>query len=260
MNGPDSDSRTVLTGQVTKIFADGTVSVDFGTGDVICEVSELWSPRTGAVVKAVKTTSTGVSAPMVIGGVRTQNALTAQLQTSLNIVYDVNPAPSGGSSGVAIIPAVDAGSHRDSDGWSTSRVYQGVYELRWGRWRGCYFYGSGLDTLRGVQVVRARVQINRSAKGGSFGGVPVVLERHLHASKPPSPPIPLSGGGVMSPGSLAVSASALLDIPVSWGQSLVDGQARGLMHSWDDNDRYAIYEALSASANSGQLTIDWVRP
>lgn len=261
LTNPDT---TVVTSPatVTSIDADGTVSIDLGGGRVIdrCAVLASYSPATGDVVEVVRRDS---STWLVLGAVRTSNATTVGVGSSLAFSFNVAPKPPPPPSD-PVNPtanpwpklATASASWRDNEGWYKTQAYQGSYNTQWGYHRGCFFYGANaFAPLAGVTVTKIQIYLARAGIGGQGGAVPMFIAPHVHATQPATKPyFPASAVNV---GSLAWNAWGDFDLPVSWGQALINGTYKGLGHLYLGTQWYSIQDPLSTDSSNGKLTIWW---
>jgi hypothetical protein len=213
-----------------------------------------YSPATGDSVEAVRRDANSF---LVLGAVRTTNVTTVDVADSLTLAWDILPAyVEPAASGSKTINCADTHSARGGD-WERDDVYQGAYgySARYGYWRGCYFYGNAFGSLVGKRCTRIRIYISRKSEGGIAGPEGIYLAPHAHASRPGGSPV--WRGSARYVGALAWGDGAYFDLPVSWGQGLIDGTIKGVGHLRDNTSDYAIFNSLAADAASGRLIIDW---
>jgi hypothetical protein len=249
---------TIAAATVVDLAADGTVTVDLGGGRVVpgCRVLATYSPTTGDSVEVLRRDANSF---LVLGNVRTTQATTVEVSNSLALAWTVQPAYSdGASSGSKIVSATDTQSYRSSDKWERDDVYQGAYSssVSLGYFRGCYFYGStAFASLNGKRCTRLRIRVSRKGSGGIAGAEGVYIAPHAHGSRPSGSP--LWRASARNVGSLAWGANGTFDLPVSWGQGLIDGTIKGFGHLRDSSSDYAIFDSLASDSASGRLTLDW---
>jgi hypothetical protein len=224
-----------------------------------------YTPQTGDPVQVMRRDN---ASWLVLGTTRTSNPTTVAVGRSWGFPYNITPAtpPPVGSGGPANPYVVAAGathSWRDSEGWSVTigdTVGQGAFSTQYGYYRGCYFYGdTAFAALAGRTCTRLRIKIVRTGAGGLTGGTQQIIAPHAHGSQPANPPYFIPSFGTVNAGSVAWSSSGTFDLPVSWGQALIDGTARGLGHLLlaAGNGNYSLNAGKSADSTTGQLTIDW---
>lgn len=255
---PADTLATISAATIADIAADGTVSVDLGGGRVVpgCRVlATSYSPTTGDSVEVVRRDANSF---LVLGAVRTSAPTTVEVSDSVGLAWTVQPAyGEAASSGSKIVNATDTQSYRSSDKWERDDVYQGAYSssVSLGYFRGCYFYGNAFGSLVGKRCTRLRIRLSRKGSGGIAGAESIYLAPHAHASRPSGSPI--WRASARNVGSLAWGDSGTFDLPVSWGQALIDGTVKGFGHLRDSSSDYAIFNSLAADSLSGRLTLDW---
>lgn len=256
LESPDTD-RPLTAAVVVGVKADGTVDVDLGAGRVVkgCRVLATYSPATGDVVEVVRRDPTSF---LVLGAVRTSNVTTIPFSASLALAWDVRPAyQEGASSGSKTANVTETRSYRQWGGWGWDEPYQGAYYgyTSSGYYRGCYFYGTPFSSLVGKKATRLRITIRRASSGGTGGAEDVWIAPHAHASRPSGSPV--WRASAVKVGSLSWGQSGTFDLPVSWGQGLIDGSIRGFGHIKDSTSVYSIYLSRSQDSTTGRLTLDW---
>lgn len=242
---------------IESIDADGTVGIDFGGGRTVdrCAVLATYTPVIGDAVEVLRRDG---SSYLVLGAARDSNASTVTVGTSLVVPYNVRPAPPSGPSAPNpfIVDTVSTRSWRENEGWYRNDPRQGSYSTAWGYHRGCYFYGSSaFSALDGATCTRLRVTIYRDNHGGIAGPERVYIGPHVHASQPAG--APYFPKGAQNVGSLAWNGSGTFDLPVAWGQGLIDGIYKGLGHLYMGTADYSIYLAVGAQPLAGRITLDW---
>lgn len=239
---------------VSGIEADGTVSIDLGGGRVVdrCAVLATYTPAIGEAVEVLRRDA---SSYLVLGATRDTNPTTVTVGTSLLIPYNVLPAVSVAANPLTV-SAASTRSWRDNEGWYRNDPRQGSYSTAWGYHRGCYFYGSSaFSALAGQTCTRLRVKVYRDTHGGISGPERVYVGPHVHASQPSG--APYFPKGAQSVGTLAWGASGTFDLPVEWGQGLIDGIYKGLGHMYLGTADYSIFLAVGAQPLAGQILLDW---
>lgn len=161
--------------------------------------------------------------------------------------------PTVGQSGSKDFPAIDSGQYR-SGKWGAAgdrTVYQG--DWGYGDNKGAWFYGTTPKDLigPGATVTACRVRISRKS-GGTYGPQSAHLYLHGSASKPAGD-VTRSQGPVDA--SIDIGASAWVDLPASWGQSIVDN-AGGLGVS---GSPYVVLNGIDNDPESGLLHLDWTK-
>lgn len=253
---PADTPATIVAATVTAISADGTVTVDLGGGRTVpnCRVMAAYAPATGDIVEVVRRDANSF---LVLGAVRTSNATTVDITDSLAMAWNVLPAyVEPAASGTKTVNCADTHSCRGGD-WERDDVYQGAYggSTQYGYWRGAYFYGNAFGSLVGKRCTRLRIYISRKSEGGIAGAENVWIAPHAHASRPSGSPVWKASATKV--GTLAWGAEGYFDLPVSWGQGLINGTIKGFGHIKDSTADYAIFDSLASNALSGRLIIDW---
>jgi len=252
---PEPDGTTA---KIYRVYADGTVDLNLGGGRIFGPVNVLstYTPTTGALV-SIMTYPNGQK--IVLGTTRTANATTQRETVAVAFPYNVLP----GTSSVAnplVVGAAASGSYRSADGWawlSDGTVAQGANSTAYGFYKGCWFYGdSAFAALAGRTVTRVALTVARKSAGGVAGAQVHTAALHAHGGQPAGEPTFLVAAQDI--GSLAWGAAAEFDLPVWWGQGLVDGTARGvgLLRLASGNGNYSLCQPAGVSS-SGQLRIWW---
>lgn len=167
----------------------------------------------------------------------------------------VTPAapPSVGTSGSRDFPAIDSSQFRNG-GWGKAgdrNVYQG--DWGYGDNKGAWFYGTTPRDFigAGATVTACRVRVSRKS-GGNYAAQTAHLYLHGSATRP-------SGDVTRTLGptdaSAVIGESKWVDLPASWGQSIVDS-AGGLGTS---GSPYVVLNGIDADPESGLLHIEWTR-
>lgn len=251
---PDPDSTTA---KIYRVYANGTVDLDLGGGRIFGPVNVLstYTPTTGALV-LVMTFANGQK--VVLGSARTANA-TTQRET-VGVGFPFNVLPGSGGANPLTIPAAGSGSYRSADGWaflSDGTVAQGAYSTAYGYYKGCWFHGdTAFDALAGRTVSRIALTVARKSAGGISGAQTIYAALHAHGSRPSGEPTFLTSAVAI--GSLAWGAAAEFDLPVDFGQALVNRTAKGvgLLRLASGNGNYSLQQPAGVS-NCGRLRIWW---
>ncbi len=260
LRDPDQLGR-ILSATITAVAADGTVTIDVGTGDMPgALVNAAYTPSLGDVVQVQRRDA---QSWLVLCATRTANATTTTLTRSWGIPYNVLAAtPAGASTGTLVVPAASTRSWRSVDGWSQPGVYQGTYGGS--LWRGCYFYGAGaFGSIAGRTAVSLAIHLHRfhgAGAGGIGPGGPVqqVLVLHGNPTQPGGAPTLI--GAAFPTGSLSdATPTGDFGLPVSWGQALIDGTAAGVGHYTTSTAFGAYSRCLSTAEDplTGRLSLGW---
>jgi hypothetical protein len=260
LTNPDDAPRS---GIIAGVNTDGTVDLSYLGGIVTnVPVVSTYTPTSGDVVQIMRR---GTASLLVLGAVRTSNTGGGTVSADFVVSYNVDAVPSAitgggtaGSTGVLSVIPYTAGSYRRTDGWAKSDVRQGVYysSTQLGYYHGAWFYGvNAFSQLKGRTITRVRIYLSRDSSGGVFAAEPIHIYRHKNATKP-SGDVYFFGSQVSAP-KLAVSSSGIFDLPISVGQELASGYAKGLGLLHNGTSDYLILNGLSSYANSGRLDISW---
>lgn len=251
---PDPDPA-VVSALVVTVQSDGRVILDLGAGrQVPAAVLSWWTPAPGAVVEALRRDA---ASWLVLGPVRTSNPASVGFMESLAFPFNVSPGV-GVVANPLVLSASSVASWRENDGWSAAGdARQGAYQSAvWGYWRGCYFYPqSSLALLAGRTCTRLRVTLVRTSNIGNSAATPQFIAPHVHEGQPAGSPLFLADA--VNAGSLAWNGVGTFDLPVAWGQALIDRTAKGLGHVYLGTAYYSACKTLAAYAASGQITLDW---
>lgn len=241
---------------ITAVASDGTVSLDMGGGRIVdsCSVIGSYVPESGRPVVVLRLQESATY--LVLGEVRTSNT-TPVTSVSLAFPYNVVPAAPTTANPLTV-NAIASASWRDFDGWAwrPSNAMQGAYSAGYGYYRGLYFYGAGaFADLSGARCTRARIKLHRDSGVGNSAATPMMLALHAHQTRPGGAPTFTTAATMV--GSLAWSSAATFDLPISWGQALIDGRAAGVGHLRLDRATYSQMASLAADSTSGRLLLDW---
>ncbi len=258
---PDRDGPLFFA-TIRQVYANGTVDVDFGGGRVgtACVVQSSYSPTAGQQV-VVERFNAGLW--LVRGDVRTSNTTTVAVGRSIGIPYNITPVTPTGANPL-VVSVAGTSSWRSADGWSgaylptTDTVAQGAYSTAYGYYYGCYFYGANaFVSLAGRTCTRIRIRLNRQGSGGSAGGTQQVIAPHVHPSQPADSPLFATTG--VNVGALGWGSAGVFDLPVSWGQSIIDGTYSGFGHFLlaAGNGNYSLAVGKGGNGATGQITLDW---
>lgn len=162
------------------------------------------------------------------------------------------PPPAAPSSGQEPFVAQDSDSYRS--GWrGVGSVYQGSTST--GANSGAWFYGTSVQNrLAGAVCTRLQIWLYRKIGSGVYGAQTLHFWSHDATAKPGGDVTRYEGpyDGV----SLAVEQSGWFDLPVDWGQNLIDGARRGVGITGNPYLRLA---GLNEHGQSGTLLLDWRR-
>ena len=260
LGGPDGYGL-IVTAEITNVYSDGTVTLDLGDDRTVdsCPVLAPYVPAVGGVVQAMRRDA---SSFLVLGAIVTSATTTVDVSRSWGIGYKVLAQPTGSAggdtTGSLTKNAIATSSWRNNEGWSKypSDPLQGAYSSTWGYYRGLYFYGAGaFDSLRGRHCTRARIYVVRDNHGGIAGPERQWLAPHAHATRPSGAPVFTAGAA--NAGSVAWSSGAYLDLPISMGQALMDGRAKGIGHLYLGTADYSIGVGVGRNSLSGRIILDW---
>lgn len=247
---------------IQAVNVDGTVDLSYLGGTALnVPVVSTYTPTSGDVVQVLRR---GPASLIVLGAMRTANPGGGTVASDLVMLWNVDAVPGAitgggtiGSSGVLTVMPYTAGSYRRVDGWGTPTIRQGAYfsSVQLGYYQGAWFYGNNAFTqLKGRTVTRVRIYLSRRTGSGVFGAEPIYLYSHKNATKPSGAPYYLSR--LASP-RLAVGASVVYDLPISFGEQLRSGYAKGVGIKNNSTADYLALESTSEYANSGRLDISW---
>lgn len=244
------------TAKIYRLHTDGTLDLDFGGGRIVGPVVMLdtFTPTTGRLVSVMQYPN---GQYIVLGVARTANASTQR--ETLALAFPFNVLPGTGAPNPLTIPAASSGSYRSADGWawlSDGTVAQGANSTAYGYYKGCWFYGdNAFAALAGRTVTHIAMTVARKNPGGGVSGAQVITAAlHAHGTRPAGEPTFINAG--FNIGSLAWGASAEFDLPVDWGQALVNGTAKGvgLLRLASGNGNYSLQQPAGVSS-CGHLRI-----
>lgn len=159
------------------------------------------------------------------------------------------PPPVMPVAGTDMFTAVDAGAYRDG-GWRTDTASPGQGSDDTGANTGSWFYGGVPGaTLQGATVVGCAVLLTRRSGGDATA---LTAQVYLHASpdRPLADVVRTAGPITVS---LDIAAPTWVDLPVGWGQGIVDdGCGLGIA-----GEPYLPCTGLDTDSQSGLIRIDW---
>lgn len=124
--------------------------------------------------------------------------------------------------------------------WTASSFGAQVLQGSWagfGAYKGCWFFGSALDSTQGKTIRQIRVYAKRLAEGGLSGEVPVVFRAHGYASKPAGEPSYLAPTHTVN---FAWGAEKWVTLPSSFHAVFESGSAKGFgIFASGTTDNYA---------------------
>ena len=168
------------------------------------------------------------------------------------------PPPTASQTGQLSVTVTDSGTYSVGYGWN-SYYGQNLYQGNGSPWggpsdnRGAWFYGSQATVLNGATITRVQFRVpKRNGAGNSGSSQTMHLYAHTSSSKP--------GGDVartLGPSDVLVLPNfggGWIDLPTSWGATLVAGGGIGIY-----GDPYMGFIGKSGDTASGQLLLDWRR-
>ncbi len=245
-------------------FREGTTVVQGIVTSAITAGKTLGVSINGTVITARATRSLAVSVGDIVLLLRSANqlyafdALFAAAPAAVPDDEDDPPPPPKPTTvyGSTIINPVETRSYRPNFGWRNDNdaVYQGEYSGG-GNHTGCAFYGSKPRSLDGVTVTSATFRAKRIA-GGDFAARATTLRRITNRTKPSGAPT-LVAGSSDGPNLAVGKTDSSVDVPTSWAQDLVDGNAGGLALFQSDGSPYVRLAGRGDYSSSFALTIKW---
>jgi hypothetical protein len=168
------------------------------------------------------------------------------------------PPPGAATTGVHPVVATDSGTYSIGYGWN-SYFKQNIYQGDGSTWgapvsnSGAWFYGSGANQINGSTVtgIQFRLPARNSAGASSAAGTV-----HIYLHNSPSKP----GGDVtrvQGPTDVVVASGSPggnIALPVSWGQTLIDGGGISITGS-----PYMGFRGRGEDPESGKLLLTWQR-
>lgn len=258
---PKDTPQALRKATIENINADGTVDLRLADGvRYNVECSSLYTPQSGDSVRVLRADPFTL---FVLGTTRTSNNTTVTVQNNVLIPYNVlKPIVDAPDpiirTGTNYFDPVSTRSYRSLDGWSRSEIYQGAYSSGYGYWRGCYFYGTAPQSLRGKIVTGGSIRVHRMSTGGNSANVPQYIAPHAHYSRPSGAPYFVAGARLS--GYVDWGQALELPLPASWLQHIVNGTAsvRGFGHLVNaTGSRYSINYSKGGDTHTGRLTIRW---
>lgn len=134
------------------------------------------------------------------------------------------PPPEDPVKGSDPFKPVFTGSYRGGWRGDTRNLYQGDWSGR-GVNTGAAYFGLGPRGLRGATATRVRITLERLS-GGIYGGQSPTLRLLTDKKKPAGAPAEV-GPSTAGP-SLDIGERRTFDLPVAWGQSMIDGNSGGV--------------------------------
>jgi hypothetical protein len=239
-----------ITGTATAASASNLVAVSVSGTVITCNVVRGLTVASGDVVLIART------------GAKwwVKNVLYAAAPPAGPDGSDVAPPPKPVTvTGTLVVAPVETRSYRNSVyvGWRTDNddVYQGSYGS--GNHIGCAFYGDKPRSIRGSTVTRATLRVKR-VSAGDYGAKTSTLFRITNKRKPGGSPT-FYGGSTNGPRLAVNKTDTSFDVPTSWAQDLVDGNAGGLAIYDSSGSPYMRFAGRSSYSSAWTLTIKWKR-
>lgn len=251
------------TAKIYRVNLNGTVDLDVGGGGIITgvRVNDTLVPISGQLVETIIQPN---GQRYVLGRPRTANATTTVYRTDVVVPWNVLP----GTSSVAnplVVATAQTGAWRSTDGWGSGgsrpvaldAPVQARYSTSYDFYRGIYCYGAAFSSLAGRSCTSLTLRLDRESSGGVSGAQALYVALHPHESIPAGQPIVI--GSAVNVGSLAWGASATFSLPASFGQSLIDGTAKGFMLLLlaTGNGAYSVMKGRAAVAATGTVSLGW---
>ena len=243
---PDPRGFDVRVGRILAAAAGGKVSTSVDGATLSLRLLRGYTPTVGDACLVLRREGSG----FVLGALGTAPASTPPPTTNVPPpVADVATVAKPRTGSTVLVPA-SSGTFRDGVWLETADLYQGDASGR-GLNYGAAYYGPGPAGLSGATVTRARLRIRRQAGGSSFPQAPTL--RLLSGTVRPAG-TPVAVASTAGP-SLAVGEETIHDLPLTWGQQLVNGTAGGV-GIWVDPaaDPYIRTDGPSLS-----VLLDWTR-
>lgn len=236
-----------LTGTVQGAATSGTVPVTTDAGVLACRYVGT-APAIGALVRLDWQSTSPWIWPSTAATIPTPDPGTGGGTTP-------PPPPPVTTSGTLTVTATDSGSWQVGGTWAWAGT--DVYQWRYGSARenrGAWFYGNGPRQLAGATVTRLRLRVGARLRIGDYNAALVAhMYRHTSTSRPTGDVARVEGPTniTLAPG----QQPAFVDLPVAWGQALVDtGGGIAIAGS-----PYLAMSGVGDDPASGQLLIDWRR-
>lgn len=149
--------------------------------------------------------------------------------------------------------ANESGSWRDAfGGWRTDNNY--AYQGQWsgyGRHKGLWFFNDSniRSTLSGRTILSARLRLTRRSSGGTSGAQTPTIRRHNYStlSNAQNAGEPGFLSGTVTSQSWGWGDTKWVTIPVSWANSLRDGNARGFGIHINADNPYMIFNGSGSA-------------
>jgi hypothetical protein len=167
------------------------------------------------------------------------------------------------TNGALVVPAAQTATYR-SGTWRTDQGPASATNYTWqgrssgssyGIQTGCAFYGFTPQSLSGATITRASVRLRRR-NGGSYSARTPTLRLITQVSRPGG--APTLNESTSGP-SIEIDEEIVFDLPVAWGQALVDGTRGGIATFISADDPYMVFSGIGTYSAAWTLTLYWRR-
>jgi hypothetical protein len=179
-------------------------------------------------------------------------------------VSDPAPAPKPAyTTGTLVVSATQTATYR-SGTWRTDQGPASATNYTWqgrssgssyGIQTGCAFYGTTAQSLTGATVTKATVVIRRR-NGGSYSARTPTLRLITQTARPGGAP---TLNETTSGPSIEIDDEIVFDLPIAWGQALVDGTRGGIATFISADDPYMVFSGIGTYSAAWTLTLYWRR-
>jgi phage minor structural protein len=183
--------------------------------------------------------STGSASQITGGGVTQSSGITTVYSPGDSGSSGTsNPEPITVQQGTLLKTSVSCLSWDDRYGWkSGNNLYQGEW-MSYGNHRGLMYFPSMQAELSGKTIKSVRLYMTRADRGGSSASSKLFFYLHNYSSQPSG--MPALGAYLGALGSYARTEPKWINLPISVGEAMRDGTAKGLAIYSASGDPYVI--------------------
>lgn len=248
MSHPSSEvNRASLRTGLIVIGGDGNLACNVSGATVPLMRVASYTPAVDDVVSVLVVDGTAM-----ILGKTTSVPVTAPPITETTVLPPAPPPPRPlPSTGTTTVTAMASGSYRPGYSlWESGDVKQGAYGAGVD-YQGAWFYsGAALKAMAGRTCTRLRIRVGARLQIGSFNSAFTADFYRHSASTPGAHTVTAGPYGVSVP---ANSAARWIDLPTSFGQTLIDNGGGIAIRI----GTYGGFAGRSKDPASGQLAISW---
>lgn len=158
--------------------------------------------------------------------------------------------------GLTVLRPIETRTYRSIGGWQTANTQVTQGKMGKINHTGVAFYGDKPNTLEGVVVTRATMRLRRYRGGGKNTAGTATLHQVTQKTRPSG--APTLGSSTDGP-NLKWNGRGTAELPVSWGQALVDGTMGGIAVYQADGTPFIIYSGRGDWSPAFTISLTWSR-